>query len=181
MADEVRNDIVFLDISGTIFKTEISIMETIPNSRLAELTDGLKKVKSNRNQQNKVFYFNRDADSFKHILNAYRDGQLHMSRDICPQQFMKELEFWQIPLKLLAPCCWQTFYGTHDDLEILRALVDRLKKTANNKVHSHDETFTMSPTIKQSGQTKEQTKQTPNKLWLILEEPTSSLTAKVCT
>lgn len=180
MSIDAETDIVHLDVSGTVFKTQLSTLKTIPNSRLAHLQHSNKR----RNQSPDVFYFDRDADSFKHILNAYRDGTLHISRDVCPQQFRRELEFWNIPIQLLAPCCWKTFYSTQDDVHVINALMKRLKTHLpnNNKIHTelHGQGIKQAEGNGGSAAKKNAKEQTrPNKLWLFLEEPTSSRAAKV--
>jgi len=184
MASDSPKDVVFLDISGTVFKTQVSTLLTIPHSRLASLEYGTNM----RDKKPEEFYFNRDSDSFKHILNAYRCGELHMSRNICPQQFLKELIFWNIPIQLLAPCCWKTFYATHDDLTIISALLQRLRAPLanSNKIHTEIHTQMISTLVgqertnAQDRQVKQESKEKrSNKLWQFLEEPTSSTAAKV--
>lgn len=185
MSKEQKDNFVFLDISGTVFKTQKSILKTIPNSRLANL-DISKDVNTLKHDS---YYFNRDADSFKHILNAYREGELHISKDLCPQQFLKELEYWKIPIKLLAPCCWKTIYAVEDDLGVTEALLAREKCFNGNKIKAYDqdqpvaqnEQFT---TRKEKFfdvhlSRKDKNTKEPSKLWLFLEEPNSSHAAKV--
>ena len=35
----------------------------------------------------------------------YATGTLHKPRDVCIDEFLAELKFWQIPYQVLAPCC----------------------------------------------------------------------------
>lgn len=172
-----KSDILTLDISGTVFKTRISTLQTIPESRLAQL------VITQKGRAEKSIFFDRDPRCFFAILNAYRDGELHTPKDICPQRFRKELDFWKIPLHLLAPCCWETYYKSEEDLSVTAVLLQRyqLRKCSRNKVENTDENLIcQSPSIqKVLGKQETGKGNKPSKLWLFLDEPASSHAAKV--
>lgn len=198
----VKNKTIELDIGGTVFKTELFTLMTIPGSRLANIEEETDFY----NQQTNIYYFDRDPHSFKQILNAYRNGELHVSRDICPQQFRQELEFWRVPIKMLSPCCWKAFYKTDDDLNVIGNLLQRighgvygmlsadLQSDSSNgdvvkKPVAKDGDIKGDPKIrricslvqhKAEDHFKHQQPKSPKaRLWLLLEEPRSSLAAKV--
>lgn len=190
---------VILDIGGTVFKTEISTLKTIPGSRLATID----RTSEYYHKESDSYYFDRDANSFRQILNAYRNGELHVAKDTCPQQFRAELEFWGIPIQMLSPCCWKSFYKTEDDLDVISALLKRLgqsmnglekgdikettgkyytsKKGCNEK--KEKENMSKSKRIsslvvdKADEEVKPQNKM--DRLWLLLDDPRSSFAAKV--
>lgn len=51
------------------------------------------------------YFFDRSSTNFDAILNLYRTGQLHISPNVCVEDFLEELRFWQIPITLISPCC----------------------------------------------------------------------------
>ncbi|XP_052285088.1 potassium voltage-gated channel protein Shaw-like [Dreissena polymorpha] len=91
-------DMVRLDISGTMFRTKKSTLQKIPTSRLANIKDSCEEY----DRKSGIYIFDRDAVSFRYILNAYINGELHAPKDVCPNQFRRELDFWDIPIKLLS-------------------------------------------------------------------------------
>ena len=198
------NTIVVLDIGGTVFKTETLTLKTIPNSLLANLNEASEWYDTTKN----LYYFDRDPHCFKQILNAYRQGELHITRDVCPQQFRHELEFWRIPIKLLSPCCWKAFYKTDYDLDVISTLLKRVghcmygtmtaeqppkalltcqvSKDTNSNTTEQTQCNTkarrISALVHHEVEEHFKLKRPKNRmdgLWLLLEEPRSSLAAKV--
>lgn len=43
---------------------------------------------------NEIIYFDRDADIFRHVLDYYRNGELHLPQSACGPMARKELIFW---------------------------------------------------------------------------------------
>lgn len=172
-----RNDVLSIDVCGTVFKTKLSTLKTIPDSRLGNIS---------KTDTGLSLFFDRDPECFKHILSAYRDGELHVPKDVCPQRFRREIEFWEIPIKLLAPCCWKAFYGTDEDLLITGSLLQHHKqpKAPSNKVAEIAENELVSKQINSINkmlkkQENQKCEPRMNQLWLFLEEPASSSAAKV--
>lgn len=172
-----KGDIITLNISGVIFKTRQSTFQSIPGSRLAQLD----KVETKKGQMENSLFFDRDPDCFKSILNAYRDRELHMPKDICPKRFQKELEFWKLPIHLLSPCCWETFYKADQDLSITAVLLQQFQKRNYSHNQIEDDGISLMSHSLQLLLRKEETapENKPSKLWLFLDEPASSPAAKV--
>jgi hypothetical protein len=172
--------VIEFDIRGTLFKTTVSTMESIDGSLLSEL-DVLSSP----------FFFDRDPMLFRHILNAHSENEVHVPKDVCPVLFKKEMKFWKIPLKLVAPCCWETLHKAEHDKNILAIIVkDSNKYDACNKIDTVTETvqqrfFKNRDGIGMRGKdgleevTTKPKNQSCSKLWLFLEEPGSSTAAKV--
>ena len=92
-----------LSISGVRFVSDHAILQHLPESRLATLS----KEDPQFDPADNAYFFERNPLFFPHILQAYKPGatRFHISHDLCAQAMFDELEFWQIPLELLSPCC----------------------------------------------------------------------------
>ena len=80
---------------------------------------------------------------------------------VCPREFLREMEFWGIPVKNIAPCCWPTFYKTDFILNILDKLTEVTSQTTPEE-HRKSKDLTRVQNI-----------------WLFLDNPNYSNTAKV--
>ncbi|XP_053384724.1 potassium voltage-gated channel protein egl-36-like [Mercenaria mercenaria] len=175
------NKVVTIDIGGKIFKVRKSTVDRIEGTKLSKLGTSIE-----------THSFERDPQLFRHILNAYRYGLVHVPRDVCPVVFKEELLFWNIPLTLVAPCCWKYLYEVDNDVETVKILIKNKNKFENNedtdKVQDsiertvfgaeHSENKTEKPSeVKGEGKSGHADKQ--NTLWLLLDEPGSSAAAKI--
>ena len=79
---------------------------------------------------------------------------------VCPREFLREMEFWGIPVQNIAPCCWPTFYKTDFILNILDKLTEVTSQTPEEHRKSKDLTRVQN-------------------IWLFLDNPNYSNTAKV--
>lgn len=180
MGEEIQSETVVIEVSGTVFHTTSLILQNIPGSLLAKLDPTSQYYNKNK----KAYIFEGDPACFKYVLKAYKTGQLHLSRDMCPVLFRQEIEFWEIPLSLLSPCCWKTFYGTSADLDVISVLLQRLtdhpplNKVGVNAVQVLTPQ-SMTKDQKKGDNPSEERKGTAHALWLFLEEPRSSFVAKV--
>ncbi|KAH3860670.1 hypothetical protein DPMN_023581 [Dreissena polymorpha] len=195
-------DTLRLDISGTMFRIKKSTLQNIPTSRLANLNDLCEEY----DRKSGIYIFDRDAVSFRYILNAYINGELHAPKDVCPNQFRTELDFWDIPIKLLSLCCLKHFYDGQEDIDTLQILIERSHETplakistvtepsaissfkawdttTENEVKSNDAYTKMTNKNKKNVNGNVGTTRTassaPPSLWLLLEESNSSTAAKV--
>ena len=46
------------------------------------------------NLQTREFYFDRSPKIFENILGLYRKGELHLTENVCPRDFIGELDYW---------------------------------------------------------------------------------------
>ena len=46
------------------------------------------------NLQTREFYFDRSPKIFENILGLYRKGELHLTENVCPRDFLGELDYW---------------------------------------------------------------------------------------
>nr|AAB39750.1 potassium channel alpha subunit [Polyorchis penicillatus] len=56
------------------------------------------------------YYFDRDPDLFRHILNYYRTGKLHFPKNECVSSFEDELTFFGIKGFNINNCCWDDYH-----------------------------------------------------------------------
>ena len=145
-----------INISGTIFQVQLSTLRRFPNSRLAKLAEDY----SVSNKKNTV-YFDQDAILFGDILRCCRMGEVHVPALVCPRVFLKQMEFWGIPVQKIAPCCWPTVYKTDSILNSL----DKLTEVTSQSPEEHKKNKGLSRV---------------EKLWLFLDNPNYSKAAKVC-
>lgn len=175
--------VISLDIGGEIFKVKKVTLERIQGTLLNDLDSEIK-----------CYNFERDPHLFRHIINAYRYGLVHVPRDICPLLFKKELLFWNIPLTLVAPCCWKYLYEVDNDIETVKVLIQNdtgfenneeiknAKNSIKSTVHASEHPCEEAPVKIESNINKEKDDDDVNKLnlfWLFLDEPASSVAAKV--
>ena len=46
------------------------------------------------NLKTREFYFDRSPKIFENILGLYRKGELHLTENVCPRDFIGELDYW---------------------------------------------------------------------------------------
>ncbi|KAK1875342.1 Potassium voltage-gated channel subfamily D member 2 [Dissostichus eleginoides] len=76
----VQNGLIMLNVSGAKFQT----------------TPG-------------EYFFDRDPDIFRHILNFYRTGKLHYPRQECIAAYDEELAFFGIIPEIIGDCCYEEY------------------------------------------------------------------------
>lgn len=59
------------------------------------------------------YFFDRDPEMFRHILNFYRTGKLHYPRHECIQAFDEELAFYGIVPEIIGDCCMEVKLQHH--------------------------------------------------------------------
>lgn len=158
----ISNDIVMFNVGGTKFETYRSTLCSQPNSPLAD--DSF--MKRHYNEDRKEYFFDRDPDVFKAILNYLRTGELHLPSFICGPAAREELLFWGVSDDIIQRCCWSHYNSWNSTLEALMQL-------EKDRKGSMDEYTSSKGRSKGTAWEKLQTK-----LWKILNKPNSSRTAK---
>ncbi|XP_053383341.1 potassium voltage-gated channel subfamily S member 2-like [Mercenaria mercenaria] len=155
--DITEKETVRLNIGGTIFKCCKKTLNAFPGSKL----DKLDEQKDDFDLEENEFYFDRNPLLFAYILDAFRKGAVHIPNDSCGTTFKKELEFWEIPLRKVAPCCLEALYRSEDDIEKMDSLMNNEKQTPGVNVIRQEK-----PSFRK-------------RLWLFLDDPSSSRIAQV--
>uniref|UniRef100_M4AYY6 Voltage-gated potassium channel regulatory subunit KCNF1 n=1 Tax=Xiphophorus maculatus TaxID=8083 RepID=M4AYY6_XIPMA len=113
------------------------VLNRFPETRLAELVDcslkspeEISSLCDDYDPDTGEFYFDRDPEAFKCIVELYYYGEVHMKRGICPICFMKEMDFWKIGADFLDECCKSNLKEVQDELaeiaeRVRTILVDR--------------------------------------------------------
>ncbi|XP_076155927.1 voltage-gated potassium channel regulatory subunit KCNF1 [Alosa pseudoharengus] len=144
------------------------LLNRYPESRLAELVnlstqsfDVISGLCDDYDPSKKEFYFDRDPDSFKCIIEVYYFDEIHMKRGICPICFIKEMEFWKIDLNYLDECCK---YSLSEKEEELAEIADKVKLILDD--------LEGDPALSRSQRYQKF-------LWKLMEKPESSYPARV--
>ncbi|XP_028997810.1 potassium voltage-gated channel subfamily F member 1-like [Betta splendens] len=128
---------IVVNIGGVKQVLYADVLHRYPDTRLAELVDcSLKSAEEiallcdDYDSDTGEFYFDRDPEAFKCIIELYYYGEIHMKRGICPICFMKEMEFWKIDSDCLDACCKCHLKEVEDELaeiaeKVRTILVDR--------------------------------------------------------
>ncbi|ESO06119.1 hypothetical protein HELRODRAFT_64770 [Helobdella robusta] len=170
---DVENRIV-LNIGGIRHETYKATLKKIPATRLSRLTEALVNYDPVLNE----YFFDRHPGVFAQVLNYYRTGKLHYPTDVCGPLFEEELEFWGLDANQVEPCCWMT-YTTHRDTRETLQILDRLLDLDSDKPTDEEimKKFGQEENFR-TGQLNCWQKIKP-KMWLLFEEPNSSLAAKI--
>lgn len=102
--DDEDPDRIIFNISGRKFETWRSTLDRYPSTLL-----GSDEKEYFFDQETGEFFFDRDPELFRHILNYYRNGKLHFPRGECASSFDDELSFFGIKDDTLYECCLEEF------------------------------------------------------------------------
>lgn len=144
------------------------VLNRYPESRLAELLtcsaqnyEGIASFCDDFDPGRKEFYFDRDPDVFKCIVDVYYFDEIHIKNGICPICFIKEMEFWKIDQNVLDECCKSYLNEKEEEL-----------KEISSKVKGILDDLEVDRCITQ-------TQKCQTFLWRLMEKPGSSLPARV--
>ncbi|KAK3754331.1 hypothetical protein QZH41_000207 [Actinostola sp. cb2023] len=99
-----HNDRIKINVSGKHFSAKLKHLQKHPNTLLG--SDMLSLFHDHIKGE---YFFDRDPELFRFILNFYRVGKLHFSEVECPGAFQDELEFFGIPHTAIDECCLDVF------------------------------------------------------------------------
>ncbi|XP_067933067.1 voltage-gated potassium channel KCNC1-like [Watersipora subatra] len=161
-----RKEKVTLNVGGFQHKTLFSTLEKIPGTRLHLLARRQKQDES-YNAADGEYFFDRNPKAFMAILQYYRTGELHMTKQICGNAMKKELLFWGIYETEIETCCWGDYSKFLSNREALASLDE---KFTNQTAYGLDELSQMSTWKRRQAV-----------IWNTLEYPSYSRAAKVIT
>ncbi|KAM8973628.1 A-type voltage-gated potassium channel KCND2 isoform 2-T2 [Pelodytes ibericus] len=99
-----QDTLIVLNVSGTRFQTWRNTLERYPDTLL-----GSTERDFFFNQDTGEYFFDRDPDIFRHILNFYRTGRLHYPRHECIAAYDEELSFFGILPEIVGDCCYEEY------------------------------------------------------------------------
>ena len=154
-----KGGIIRINICGTIFECHSKTLKRFKESKLAQLHVQTTHYDPIRNE----FFFDRNPLMFNGILDGCRKGTIHLPKDMCGASFSEELEFWGVSPSHVAPCCWEALYRNENDVAKIRKVTKYLRYEAGLVEEERN------------------TAAWRTKIWLFLDEPSSSMNAMVRT
>lgn len=166
-----KNYVININVGGKAYKIAYKMAAKYPKTRIGRLatyTDHNMKldlcddyiVTSNE------YFFDRDPDVFHSIFNFYRTGVLWIKDELCPRNFLEEINYWGVRIKTTHRCCRIAFEERQDELndqlKIQRELEAEIEIEENEELF-HDMFM---------GQVR-------RTIWNLMEKPFSSVQAKL--
>ncbi|CAG9759627.1 unnamed protein product [Ceutorhynchus assimilis] len=95
---------LLINVSGRRFETWRNTLEKYPDTLL-----GSNEREFFYDEDVKEYFFDRDPDIFRHILNYYRTGKLHYPKHECLTSYDEELAFFGILPDVIGDCCYEDY------------------------------------------------------------------------
>ncbi|XP_031713464.1 potassium voltage-gated channel subfamily D member 3-like isoform X3 [Anarrhichthys ocellatus] len=99
-----QDELIILNVSGHRFQTWRTTLDRYPDTLL-----GSSEKDFFYNEEIKEYFFDRDPDAFRSILNFYRTGKLHYPRQQCITAYDEELIFFGIIPEIIGDCCYEEY------------------------------------------------------------------------
>ena len=151
-----------IDINGKRFELSKQIIDNIVRLDCEASGAFVNKTKIDK------ISLERNSEIFVSILSFYQGRGLHVPPGCCPAEFEEELKFWGVDRNLVSKCCIGRLSAFSGDQQVLKTLERNQKHNENVR-----------NVLKELTTGKCSLKCLQAKGWLILDEPTSSLIAKV--
>ncbi|KAM8752668.1 voltage-gated potassium channel KCNC1-like [Rhynchonycteris naso] len=111
-AMEGLDDKLILNVGGMRHETYISTVRAFPGTRLYKLTEPpAPGTPAAQGPPVREFFFDRNPELFGYVLGYYRTRQLHCPANVCRDVLEEELAYWGLAEAPLAPCCWLKLSG----------------------------------------------------------------------
>ncbi|XP_028309836.1 A-type voltage-gated potassium channel KCND3 isoform X1 [Gouania willdenowi] len=99
-----QDELIILNVSGRRFQTWRNTLDRYPDTLL-----GSSEKEFFYNEESKEYFFDRDPDVFRSVLNFYRTGKLHFPRYECITSYDEELAFFGIIPEIIGDCCYEEY------------------------------------------------------------------------
>ncbi|KAL4648417.1 potassium voltage-gated channel subfamily D member 3 [Arapaima gigas] len=99
-----QDELIVLNVSGRRFQTWRNTLDRYPDTLL-----GSSEKEFFYDEETKEYFFDRDPDVFRSILNFYRTGKLHYPRYECISSYDEELAFFGIIPEIIGDCCYEEY------------------------------------------------------------------------
>ncbi|XP_076469146.1 LOW QUALITY PROTEIN: potassium voltage-gated channel protein Shal-like [Babylonia areolata] len=106
MREDIKSgdDKLRINVSGRKFETWRNTLEKYPDTLL-----GSNEKEFFFDEESREYFFDRDPDLFRHILNYYRTGHLHYPKHECISAYDEELAFFGIMPEIIGDCCYEDY------------------------------------------------------------------------
>jgi len=101
---KTEDEKIVINVSGRRFETWQNTLEKYPDTLL-----GSNEKDFFFDEVLKEYFFDRDPEVFRHILNYYRTGKLHFPKQECLTQYDEELAFFGIMPDVIGDCCYEDY------------------------------------------------------------------------
>ncbi|XP_022525987.2 potassium voltage-gated channel subfamily D member 3 isoform X1 [Astyanax mexicanus] len=102
--NKCQDELIILNVSGRRFQTWRNTLDRFPDTLL-----GSSEKEFFFNEETREYFFDRDPDVFRSILNFYRTGKLHYPRYECISAYDEELAFFGIIPEIISDCCYEEY------------------------------------------------------------------------
>ena len=102
--EDRHDERIRINISGIFFETWRQTLERYPDTLL-----GSNEKEFFYDEQTKEYFFDRDPDLFRYILNFYRTGKLHYPKNDCVMAYDEELSFFGFMPDVIGDCCYEDY------------------------------------------------------------------------
>jgi len=99
-----EDEIITMNVSGVRYQAWKQTLEKFPETLL-----GSCEKEYFYNERKKEYFFDRDPEIFRHVLNFYRTGKMHFPRTECVSALDEELTFFGILPDLISDCCYDDY------------------------------------------------------------------------
>ncbi|XP_058641612.1 potassium voltage-gated channel subfamily D member 3 isoform X2 [Onychostoma macrolepis] len=122
-----QDELIILNVSGRRFQTWRNTLDRYPDTLL-----GSSEKEFFFNEETREYFFDRDPDLFRSILNFYRTGKLHYPRYECISAYDEELAFFGIIPEIISDCCYEEYKDRKR--ENIERLMDDLEDNKDSKL-----------------------------------------------
>ncbi|XP_013880403.1 potassium voltage-gated channel subfamily V member 2 [Austrofundulus limnaeus] len=166
-----KNYVININVGGKSYQIAYKMAAKYPKTRIGRLatyTDHNMKLDlcDDYIVTNNEYFFDRDPEVFHSIFNFYRTGVLYIRDELCPRNFLEEINYWGVRIKNTNRCCRISFEERQDELneqlKIQRELEAEVEIEENEELF-HDMFM---------GQAR-------RAIWNLMEKPFSSVKAKL--
>ena len=121
----IKDEKVVINVSGRRYETMRSTLEKYPDTLL-----GSNEKEFFFDDSNNEYFFDRDPDIFRYILNFYRTGHLHYCKAECISAYDEELSFFGIMPDIMGDCCFEDYRDRKRD-NSERMMDDKLSESGD--------------------------------------------------
>lgn len=166
--DPFSMETLTFNVGGKRFETYASTLDRDCNCLLSKKAF----LQAHYRKDTGEYFFDRDPDIFKSILNYMRTRKLHLPAYVCGPAVKHEFEFWGLSPKKIEQCCWMNY----NEWNVTHRALQRLERDRKVSLQSRD---TCTEDNVQWNDKSWWSKKWQCKVWRFLNRPKSSHGAKV--